>query len=82
MKPVDLADYLELVLWPRCEVFPSLTLYRTAAALHAKTQDRFYDSLIVAGALTSGAAVLYTEDLQHRRMIDSLRIENPFAPAS
>ncbi len=82
MTPVDLADYLELVLWPRCEVFPSLTLYRTAATLHAKTQYRFYDSLIVAAALTSGAAVLYTEDLQHRRMIDSLRIENPFAPVS
>ena len=82
MKPVDLADYLELVLWPRCEVFPSLMLYQTAATLHAKTQYRYYDSLMVAAALSSGATVLYTEDLQNRRMIDSLKIENPFTPAS
>lgn len=82
MKPADLADYLELVLWPHCTVFPSLNLYRTAAMLHAQTQYRFYDSLIVAAALASGAAVLYTEDLQHGRMIGSLKIENPFAPAT
>ena len=82
MKPVDLADYLELVLWPHCEVFPSLTLYRTAATLHAQTQYRFYDSLMVAAALASGAALLYTEDLQHGRVIGSLKIENPFAPVS
>ena len=82
MKPADLADYLEWVLWPRCEVFPSQNLYRTAVMLHTQTQYRFYDCLIIAAALASGAAVLYTEDLQHGRTIGSLKIENPFAPAS
>ena len=40
---------------------------------------RFYDSLIVAGALASGARTLYTEDLQSGRELRGLRIENPFA---
>ena len=82
MKPEDLADYLDLVLWPRYEVLPSLLLYRTATTLHAQMQTRFYDSLIVAAALASGAARLLTEDLQHGRAIGSLKIENPFLPAA
>lgn len=54
----------------------------TAATRHGQTQYRFYDSLIVAAALASGAAVLFTEDIQHGRALGSLRIENPFAPAA
>jgi predicted nucleic acid-binding protein len=38
-----------------------------------------YDALIVAAAVRAGCAVLYTEDLQHGRMIEKLQIENPFA---
>lgn len=38
----------------------------------------FYDSLIVAAALSMGASRLLSEDLQHGRHIDGLLIENPF----
>jgi predicted nucleic acid-binding protein len=38
-----------------------------------------YDALIVAAAVRAGCAVLYTEDLQHGRMIEKLQIKNPFA---
>jgi predicted nucleic acid-binding protein len=79
MKPADMADYLDLVLWPHCSVLPSVNLYRMAATLHAQTQYRYDDCLIVAAALASGAAVLWSEDLQHGRTMGSLRIENPFA---
>jgi predicted nucleic acid-binding protein len=34
--------------------------------------------LIVAGALASGARILYTEDLQAGRRLRGLSIENPF----
>lgn len=38
-----------------------------------------YDSLIVASAIEAGCTVLYSEDLQHRQLIESkLRIINPF----
>lgn len=39
----------------------------------------FYDALIVASALSSGCAVLYTEDLSHGQKIDRrLTVRNPF----
>jgi predicted nucleic acid-binding protein len=40
----------------------------------------FYDSVIVASALRAGCETLYSEDLQHRQVIDrQLTIINPFA---
>ncbi len=38
----------------------------------------FWDALIVEAALVWGAEVLYSEDLQHGRQVEHLRIENPF----
>jgi predicted nucleic acid-binding protein len=38
-----------------------------------------YDSMIVSAALMANAKVLYSEDLQHGRLIDGrLRVLNPF----
>lgn len=38
-----------------------------------------YDSMIVAAALSTGASVLYSEDLQHDRVVGGrLTIRNPF----
>ena len=79
MKPADLDEYLELVLWPRCVVFPSPEILRAATLIHSKTKFRFHDSLIVAAALASEAQILYSEDLQDGRKIGALTIRNPFA---
>ncbi len=38
----------------------------------------FWDALIVEAALRSGADRLFTEDLQHGQVIESMRVENPF----
>ena len=39
-----------------------------------------YDSVIVASALLAGCRTLYSEDLQHRQVIDKrLTVINPFA---
>jgi predicted nucleic acid-binding protein len=39
-----------------------------------------YDSMIVASALLAGCRTLYSEDLQHRQVIDEqLTVINPFA---
>ena len=78
MQTGDLTDFLDGIVWPRCAVFPSPALYRAALGIHQQTQYRFYDSLIVAAAIASGAQALYSEDLQHGRAIESIRIENPF----
>ena len=38
----------------------------------------FYDSLIVASALESKCAILYSEDMHHNQHIGHLVIKNPF----
>ncbi len=38
----------------------------------------FWDALIVEAALRSGADRLFTEDLQHGKVIEGMRVENPF----
>jgi predicted nucleic acid-binding protein len=74
----DLEAYLESTVYPLIRVLPSPRLFAGALAIHQKAQYRFYDSLIVAAALESGVPILYSEDLQHDRVIGDLRIVNPF----
>ncbi len=80
LSPTDAELYLNQVLSPLCEVFPSTGLYRSALGVAARLQLAFYDSLIVAGALSRGCRVLYSEDLQHGQRIEGLAIVNPFLP--
>ena len=74
----QLTDYLESTIYPLIRVLPSPRLFAEALLIYQQTQYRFYDSLIVAAALESGASTLYSEDLQHDRVIGALRIINPF----
>ena len=47
--------------------------------LRTRYSFSFWDSLIVAAALQSGAQLLYSEDMQHGLVVDgSLRVVNPF----
>jgi predicted nucleic acid-binding protein len=39
----------------------------------------FWDGLIVQAALRGGATVLYSEDLQHGQVFETLTVQNPFA---
>jgi predicted nucleic acid-binding protein len=38
----------------------------------------FYDSMIVAAALTAGCRELLSEDLQHGQQIETMTIVDPF----
>ena len=49
-----------------------------AIEFHRLTQVSFWDALIVHTARSAGAAVLYTEDLQHGAVLGGVRIVNPF----
>lgn len=80
--PLDadyLTDFSTEILWPHCTVFPSPQIHRIAIQIHRDTQYRFYDCLIVAAALESGAKILYSEDLQNGRSFGEMKIVNPFA---
>jgi predicted nucleic acid-binding protein len=71
--------YVRQTLAPLCRVMPSPRLWEQAMQLHETTQFRWYDSLIVAAALESGAEVLYSEDLQDGRRLAGMTIRNPFS---
>ena len=52
-----------------------------ASRLREEHRFSFWDSLIVSAAFASGVPVLYTEDMQHGRLVGgTLRIVNPFLP--
>lgn len=54
-------------------------LLLSASRLRQDYALSYWDSLVVAAALSSGAPTLYSEDMQHELLIaDSLRIINPF----
>lgn len=74
----DAKYYLENVLDPLCQIYPSLSLYDEALTLSKRTKYSFYDSLILASALAGDCQEIYTEDLQDNHHISGLTIINPF----
>jgi predicted nucleic acid-binding protein len=49
-----------------------------AVDLHRSDKISFWDALIVRAASKSGCRVLFTEDMQHGRVVDGVEIVNPF----
>ena len=73
--------YLDAVLAPLVQVGSSTELFRRALDLRERWRFSFYDSLIVAAALTAGCSRLLSEDLQHGQKLEQLTIVNPFLEA-
>lgn len=57
-------------------------LFLEAVRIHCEYQLSHWDSLIVATALSLNCPVLYSEDMQHGRIIEGLEIINPFREGS
>lgn len=55
-----------------------LTVFTKGVRVARLTGYRWWDCLIVAAAITAGCELLYSEDMQHGRVIEGVRIENPF----
>lgn len=51
---------------------------RKASFLREQYRLSFWDGLIMASALDSGATILYSEDMRHGLTIEGLTIVNPF----
>lgn len=68
-------------LYNRCQVLDfSLTILESASDLRLNYNLSFWDSLIVASALSAGGNTLYSEDMQDGLIISQqLTIINPFA---
>jgi predicted nucleic acid-binding protein len=67
----------DLAAWPLMVV--DFAAIRAAIELAHQAQLSFWDALVVVAAARSGAAVLYTEDLNDGQEILGVRITNPFA---
>lgn len=74
----DAHTYLAEILSPLCRVFASIPLCQNAVDIQTRYRLSFYDSLIVAAALSAGCTRLLTEDMQNGQQIESLEIHNPF----
>ncbi|MBU3601935.1 PIN domain-containing protein [Polynucleobacter sp. AM-25C3] len=54
--------------------------FETGLMVSRRYGYQHYDSMIIAAALQAGCERLYSEDMQHRQIIDKrLQIVNPFA---
>jgi len=80
-QPMNVAEaeqYLITVFRPMLAIHSSPALYVEALRVTGKYRLPWYDSLIVAAALQAECGILYSEDFQHGRELEGLRIENPF----
>ncbi len=80
-RPLDAAAALEAVL-----SFAELPLVQIDSALIVRAIHRsrneqvsFWDALIVQAAIEGHASTLYSEDMHHGQVFDSLRVVNPFS---
>lgn len=48
-----------------------------AVEISIKTQFSFWDSLIIAAAISEDCAILYTEDLNSGQLVEGIVLENP-----
>lgn len=74
----EATEYMSKVLWPLVGHVPSREFYEHALQIQSETGYSFYDALILTAAIESGCATLLTEDLQHDRVVQGVRIINPF----
>jgi predicted nucleic acid-binding protein len=78
MSVAEAEQYLITVFRPLLAIHSSPALYVEALRIAGKHRFAWYDSIIVASALEGECETLYSEDFQHGRQIEGLRIHNPF----
>jgi len=56
----------------------TLALFDDAVALHRRHLFSYWDSTIIAAARAQGCELIYSEDMDDGRIVDGIRIANPF----
>ena len=72
-----LAVLEDLAAWPLMVV--DYGAIRAAVRLGEQAKLSFWDALVVVAAARSGAATLYTEDMNDGQEILGVRVRNPFS---
>ena len=70
-RKVELLAEFDVAATTVSDILAAIDLHR----LHAFS---FWDALILRAAKQAGCSVLFSEDMQHAREIDGVRIVNPF----
>ena len=74
----NVESYLKSYLLPLPIRLPKVDVLTSALQLSAKYSLSHYDSLLIAACIEAGVDTLYTEDLSHNAVYDSVRVFNPF----
>jgi len=78
-SPGKIDEHLSAILWLVQLADVCISEIRSAWVLAERYGFGHYDSLILAAALQTGSATLYTEDMQHGQVIEGrLTLINPF----
>lgn len=77
--PFDVVAQAVAEVQEACAVLPVMPeTIAHALVLAKKCQYSYYDSLILASALSAGCSTLFTEDMQHGQIVENLlTINNP-----
>jgi predicted nucleic acid-binding protein len=79
-RPLQPARALEWIdefdQFPCVDMTPGII--RIAIEISERYRIAYWDGAIIAAAERLGAAILYTEDLDHGQTYGSVRVENPF----
>jgi len=59
----------------------TIKTHEAAVKIVAKHHYPIYDALVIAAAIASSCAILYSEDLQHGQGIGGVTVQNPFLRA-
>jgi predicted nucleic acid-binding protein len=59
-------------------VTPDIEDVLAAIDLHRLHRISFWDALVLRAAKQGGCAILYSEDMQHQRAVEGIRVVNPF----
>lgn len=70
-RKVELFAELDVATPDASDVLGAIDLHR----LHGMS---FWDAMVLRTAKQAGCTVLYSEDFQHGRAVDGIRIQNPF----
>jgi predicted nucleic acid-binding protein len=79
-RPIPVEDASEWVEWlSTFDVIPvDAALVRIGIDLSQRFQISYWDGAIIGAAEALGAKTLYSEDLSHGQLYESVRVVNPF----
>lgn len=78
LAPAEIREILTAVRASCRVVALTIEMHERGLALVEDHHFSFWDAMIVAAALEAGCDTLASEDMQHGRVIDGLRIYDPF----